>query len=227
MIWTAAPLIAAALAMGLAATPHCALMCGAPCAALTRGCGRSQGAFHGGRLLGYASAGALAAASVAMLGDWTQAAPALRPLWLGLHLALLGLGLWWVLTGRQPAALQRGGAVPVQGVGNVARPWRSGLAGLGWVAWPCAALQAALLLAALASTPLGGAAVMAAFAVASAPGVAVAPWLWRRASRLTGTSTAAVRQWGLRLAGFGLGGASAWALWHGAHAMSLVAWCGL
>ena len=83
------PLIFAGLAMGLAATPHCAAMCGAPCAALTGGCSRNTTGFHAGRLLGYMAGGAVAASSVALLGAWSQAAPALRPLWTALHLALL------------------------------------------------------------------------------------------------------------------------------------------
>jgi len=81
------PLVLAGLAMGVAATPHCAVMCGAPCAALTQGCARSSAGFHAGRLLGYMAAGAVAASSVAALGTWSTAAPALRPLWVLLQLA--------------------------------------------------------------------------------------------------------------------------------------------
>ncbi|MBC7941790.1 MAG: sulfite exporter TauE/SafE family protein, partial [Chitinophagaceae bacterium] len=88
-----AALILAGLAMGVASSPHCAAMCGAPCAALTNGCKRSAAGFHAGRLVGYMAAGAVAASSVALLGSWSQAAPALRPLWALLHLAFLALGL--------------------------------------------------------------------------------------------------------------------------------------
>jgi len=56
-----APLILAGLAMGVAASPHCVVMCGAPCAALTQGSARSSAGFHVGRVLGYAAGGALAA----------------------------------------------------------------------------------------------------------------------------------------------------------------------
>ena len=90
------PLIVAGLAAGVAASPHCATMCAAPCAALTGGCQRNAGGFHVGRLLGYMAGGALAATSVAALGAWSQTAPALRPVWTALHLALLALGLWWL-----------------------------------------------------------------------------------------------------------------------------------
>ncbi len=217
------PLILAGLALGLATTPHCAAMCGAPCAALTHGSGRSASGFHAGRVIGYAAGGALAAGSVSMLGAWSQAAPALRPLWTLLHLGLLALGLWWVATGRQPVMLRGAGivttplAVPVRVVRRNTQVARAGLAGLGWVAWPCAALQGALMLAALAGSPQGGALVMVAFALASAPGLAMAPWLWARwrAARGGGASAQQVSALGIRVAGAGLALVSGWALTHG------------
>ena len=185
-----AALVLAGLAMGVAASPHCAAMCGAPCAALTGGCARNATGFHAGRLLGYMAGGAVAAGSVAALGAWSQAAPALRPLWSLLHLGLLALGLWWLAAGRQPDWMKRDSAVPVRIVGRPARPLRAGLAGLAWVAWPCGALQAALLLAALATSPAGGALVMAAFALASMPALALAPWIWGRWQAARGSAVA-------------------------------------
>jgi len=74
------PLVFAGLALGVAATPHCTLMCGAPCASLTQGCSRSAAGFHLGRLVGYMAAGALAAGSVAVFGAWGASASVLRPL---------------------------------------------------------------------------------------------------------------------------------------------------
>jgi sulfite exporter TauE/SafE len=221
------PLVLAGLALGVAATPHCAVMCGAPCAALTQGCARSTGGFHAGRLIGYTAAGALAASSVAALGAWSQAAPALRPLWTLLHLAFLGLGLWWMLTGRQPAWMRRSGAVPVRVVGRRAHALRASLAGLAWVAWPCAALQGALLLAALGSDALDGALVMAAFVLGSTPGLAAAPWAWARWQARRGLSAAAPAQvaaLGFRIAGGALAVASGWALTQGIWAR-FAAWC--
>jgi len=222
------PLILAGLAMGVAATPHCAVMCGAPCAAMTQGCTRNASGFHAGRLFGYMAAGAVAASSVAALGTWSQAAPALRPLWTMLHLAFLALGLWWLVTGRQPLWMRRSAAVsvPVRMVGRRARPLRAGLAGLAWVAWPCAALQGALLLAALANTALGGALVMGAFALASLPALAAAPWAWARWQRRRGGALAPgqVAVLGFRVAGIGLVVVSGWALTHGLW-LRVAAWC--
>lgn len=223
MAW---PLVIAGFALGIAATPHCAVMCGAPCAALTQGCGRSVGGFHVGRLIGYMAAGAVAASSVAALGAWSQAAPALRPLWTLLHLAFFGLGLWWLLTGRQPAWMRRSGAVPVRVVGRRARTVRATLAGLAWVAWPCAALQGALLLAALGSNATDGALVMGAFTVGSMPGLAAAPWAWARWQSLRGTAAvpAHLAVLGFRVAGAALVIASGWALTHGLWER-VAAWC--
>lgn len=222
------PLVLAGLALGVAASPHCALMCGAPCAALTAGCRRNASGFHLGRLAGYMAGGALAAISVEALGQWGRAMPALRPLWTLLHLGLLALGLWWLATGRQPAWMARraGAAVPVRVVGQRTRPLRATLAGLAWVAWPCVALQAALLLAALASSAPGGAAVMAAFALGSMPALALTPWVWGRwqawqGSAASPTQMAAI---GLRVAGGAMVLASGWALTHGLW-QRFAAWC--
>ncbi len=222
-----AGLVAAGLAMGAAASPHCVTMCGGPCAGLTSGCRSNATGFHLGRTLGYMAGGAVAASSVAALGVWSQAAPVLRPLWMLLHLALLALGMWWLLRGRQPAFMQRDNAVPVRFVGRPKRPLRAALAGLAWVAWPCGALQAALLLSAMASGPVGGALVMGAFALGSMPALAAAPWAWARwqASRAGASASAIdVGALGLRVAGAGLVLSSGWALTHGLW-QRVAAWC--
>jgi sulfite exporter TauE/SafE len=212
--------------MGVAASPHCVAMCGGPCAALTGGCARNASGLHVGRVLGYMAGGAVAASSVAALGAWSQAAPALRPVWTLLHLALLALGLWWLATGRQPAWMKRGGAVPVRIVGRRQRPLRSTLLGLAWVAWPCGALQAALLLSSMASSAQGGALVMAGFAVGSMPALVVGPWMWARwrAGRDGSASAGDAAMLGFRVAGAGLVMGSGWALTHGLWER-LAAWC--
>ncbi len=220
------PLILAGLAMGVAASPHCLAMCGAPCAALTGGCTRNAAGFQAGRLLGYMAGGTVAAGSVAALGHWSQAAPALRPLWTLLHLGFLALGLWWLVNGRQPAWMARGTALPVRVVARRGRPLRSGLAGLAWVAWPCAALQAALAVSALASSAAGGALVMAAFALGSLPALAFAPWVWGRwrARGAAVLSAEAAGRLGLRIGGAGLVLGSGWALGHGIWER-VAGWC--
>ncbi|MGN6529959.1 MAG: urease accessory protein UreH domain-containing protein [Burkholderiaceae bacterium] len=210
-----AALVAAGLALGAAAAPHCALMCGAPCAAVTRGRARDTALFHAGRLAGYAAGGAVAGGATAWLGAWTQATPWLAPLWTLLQLAFLGLGLWWLATGRMPARLLRDGASPT--VVRACSPWRATGAGLAWVAWPCGVLQGALLLAALGGGAAGGAAVMAAFALASGPALVAAPALWSAWRRIAGRGQAEVRALGYRVAGAALSVTAAIALTHALH----------
>ena len=226
-------LAASAALMGLAGIPHCLAMCGA-CSSVAGG--RAPRVFHLGRLLGYAAAGAVVAASVQLLGQLGQTSALLRPLWVLVHVAafLLGLALLW--RGRQPAWLENLGqagarqlAVPTAALrgGGVAlaAPARAGLAGLAWVAWPCGLLQSALLVAALASGPLQGGAVMASFALTSGAGLALGPWLLSRL-RLNSTGGASGSRLPVRLGGFGLAAASGWALSHGLWAQ-IAAVCGL
>ncbi len=211
-----ASLIAAAALMGLAGSPHCAAMCGAPCAAVVgRGHGAmgAAGGFHLGRTVGYAAAGAVVASSVEALGALGQAAPMLRPLWTLLHVAAFALGVWLLATGRQPRWLE--GRAPLPAVAapggwqRMAAPLRAGGAGLLWVGWPCGLLQSAMLVAALAGGAAGGAMAMAAFATASSIGLWAAPALWRRFGAAGQGRLAA------RIAGALLAGASGWALGHG------------
>ncbi len=216
----------AALAMGVAGTPHCALMCGAPCAAVVaagpgrpgtrRDTWRAWSAWFAGRWLGYTAAGALVAGSLGWLQAAREAAPLLRGLWLLLHGVAAGVGLWMLVRGAMPAwpawhsglpvvpVLRLAGSGP-QRSGPRAVALRAGAAGLAWAAWPCGLLQSALLLAALASGAAGGALVMAAFATTSGVAVLAAPLLLRAAAGLR--QAAAIRAAGAVLvlsAGFAL-----------------------
>lgn len=215
-------LFLSALALGLAGAPHCAVMCGAACTAVVRrgGAGTQLG-FQFARLAGYALAGALVASSVGLLASLGQWSPALRPLWTLAHAAALGLGLWLLWHGRQPAWLehlgrgaQRTGPAPdAAGWQRMQGPARAAAAGSLWVAWPCGLLQSALVVAALANTAAGGAAVMAGFALTSGLGLVAGPVLWQRLGG--GTLSAGATQWATRAAGALLAAASGWALAHG------------
>ncbi len=221
-----AALVLTALLMGLAGSVHCVAMCGATSAAAVGTCaaGRPREAwpaFHLGRLAGYALAGAIAAASVGALARWSAWSPALRPLWTLLHVAALALGLWLLVRGRQPEWLERMGRAaprPAQLAGGWQRvqgPIKAGTTGLAWVAWPCGLLQSALVVAALANSAWGGAVVMGAFAIASAPALGLAPWLWLRWQGRGGPAMSGqVNAWAIRLAGGLLAAASAWAIGH-------------
>lgn len=163
-------------------------MCAAPCAAVSGGRGAASTlAFHLARVTGYATAGAVVASSVGALAALSQWTPALRPLWVLLHVALLSLGLWMAVVGRQPAWMGRLGRLPqpapvANGAGwsPLRGPLQAATAGGLWVAWPCGLLQSALLVASLTSGAAAGAGAMALFAVASSGGLIAAPWLWRR-----------------------------------------------
>lgn len=226
-------LLISAVLMGLAGTPHCLAMCGAACTAATGG-GRAGAlwAFHGGRLVAYAAAGAVAAGSVGALASLGQAVAALRPLWTLVHIAALTLGLFLVWQGRQPAWMERLGHERAHSVEHragerwqvLSGPTRSAGLGLAWVAWPCGLLQSALLVAGLANTAAGGALVMASFAMASAAGLIVGPALWRQLARGQGNSTWASGAMAVRVAGAALALASAWALGHGLWTR-FAAWC--
>ena len=113
----------------------------------------------------------------------------------------------WIVRGAAAA----GGPAPTASRGG----WRAAAIGLGWAAWPCGWLYAALVLAALAGGPAGGAAVMAAFALGGGLALRFGRGLWRRAA-----DSAA---W-VRLAGALLAAASAWALWQRLSAAG-AAWC--
>ena len=236
-------LVLTAFLMGLAGAPHCAAMCGPSCAAVLGSCGARSGTagamaastvtFHAFRVTSYALAGAVAATGVGLLAWAGQAAPWVRPLWTMLHVAALALGLWLAITGQQPAFMAKVGktrvnppapervqvvpgaslALPLRRT-FAAGPLAAASAGSLWVIWPCGLLQSALVVSGLANTPLAGACVMAAFALASSLGLLWLPQLWHWWAQRQGTS--ASRAWlergVVRLAGGLLALGSVWAL---------------
>ena len=230
-----AALVTSALLMGLAGGPHCAAMCGAAHGAIAHQGGqarfaRTMLALQAGRLLGYAIAGAVVAASVAGLGALREVAPIVRPLWTLAHVGAIALGLWLAWKARAPAWLSVAGqpaqrllnAQPIRVFRKLPVSARAGLAGVCWAAVPCGLLQSALLVAALASGPLQGATVMAAFAVASAVGLWLGPRLWLLLRWPGGPDLAASAS--IRLAGVLLAGSSLFALSHGLGP-AMVQWC--
>ena len=218
---TSASLIAAAALAGLAGSPHCVAMCGAACAGIGGGAARRSLAFQAGRLAGYALLGAATAASAATL-QWTLAhTPLVKPFWAMFHVAVLLLGASLVWLGAQPAMLERGAeqvwrALRIRTLGLDTARWPL-LAGALWALLPCGLLYSALMLAALADSAAGGAAVMASFALASGLGLQFGAALWCRTRASTG-------RWGVRVAGIALVAASAWALGQGLQ-HEIAAWC--
>lgn len=220
-------LISVAL-MALAGIPHCAVMCGPACTAIAGSSSHAWThatvALHAGRVLSYGVAGAVVAGGVSLLGALSTTQPLLRPLWTLVHAAALGLGLWLLLTGKQPAWLERLGRDALQGKVGAARAdgvqvvqWRRPARALGagalWAAWPCGLLQSAIVVAALANTAASGFVIMATFGAVTALGLFAGPVLWLR---LAGgrSANAAGAVWAVRVAGLALAAASAWAMGH-------------
>lgn len=216
-------LILSAALLGLAGAAHCTAMCGAAGAGVVRACSgghavQGWAAFLSGRTLGYALGGAVAASAVSLLAVLGESAGLLRGLWALFHTAAFGLGLWLLITARQPAWLKQIGRAPAVpaagGWQRVQGPLRAGGAGLAWLGWPCGLLQSALVVAALANTAAVGSLVMVSFALTSSLGLVAVPVV---ASRGVGGRLALLQSpaWAVRLAGLALAGASAWALGHG------------
>jgi len=195
-----------ALLMGLAGGPHCVAMCGAACAGISQASGAHKTAalwfFQFGRIIGYGVLGGLAAASLQGLGWLTVQSAALRPVWLESAARKV-----WMRT--RAFAANRGRGAPL-------------VIGMAWALLPCGLLYSALLVAALAGGPVGGAMVMALFAAGTSVTMVIGPWLWLR---LSGSSARlGSGQWGIRLAGAALAASSGWALWM-ALAHNTAPWC--
>ena len=213
-------LAATALLMGLAGGPHCVAMCGAACAGLGRTqpnqSNRALWTFQLGRLLGYSAMGALAAASMQGLGWLSVHSAALRPVWTLFHVAAAMLGLMLMWQARQPVWLENSARKVWHGVRSMTGQLKggaalapSGLLGFLWALLPCGLLYSALLVAAMTSSVLQGAGVMALFALGSGVSLMAGPWLLLR---LRGQGSG---QWAIRIAGLALLASSVWALWMG------------
>lgn len=186
-------LMLTAFLMGAGGMAHCAAMCGTACAAaFPRGVPLLALL---GRCVGYTALGAVAALSAGLVAQWGRQAAILQPFWLLAQAAAVVMGCWLLFTGRVPAVLDQWGQGAYwrlrgrvrRAVGDHPasrwRPWWPLLAGVAWAALPCGLLYAALMVAALASTPWGGGLVMLSFALPSAVGVWAAPALLARLSR--------------------------------------------
>lgn len=209
-------LAATALLMGLAGGPHCVAMCGAACAGIGRSSAgtntRSMWIFQAGRVLGYSALGAVAAASMQGLGWLSVHSAALRPVWTLFHVAAALLGLMLLWQARQPVWLEDGARKVWSRVRSVTKGSAGAaplLLGVLWSLLPCGLLYSALLVAALTSSALEGAAIMALFALGSSISLMAGPWLWLRL-RKPGSG-----RWAIRLAGLALLATSLWALWMG------------
>jgi uncharacterized protein len=215
-----------ALLMGLAGGPHCAAMCGAACAGVTRMGGRSarrsMGAFQVGRLVGYAALGAVAAGAAQSFAWLSEQTELLRPVWTVFHLAVLAWGLTLLALARQPAWAQQAGLAAWGRVRPLAQR-SGGVCGAGalWTFMPCGLLYSAVLVASLSGGPLDGALSMALFAAGSSLGLIVGP---RLLARIRAAGNGVRQDWGTRVAGALLAATAAFALWMDLAARIAI-WC--
>jgi sulfite exporter TauE/SafE len=236
-------LVLSAFAMGLAGGPHCAAMCGAACAGLARPAPSVQGvrfahaenrrlqarppwAFHLGRLAGYSTAGAVAAAAMDTFAWLTSGTAALQPVWTLLHVAMLLWGITLLVLARQPVWATAAGRGVWARVRDAAQGRRGQFAlGVAWTLLPCGLLYSALLLAALSGGPLQGALAMALFALGSGAWLVLGPWLVLRLQANANANANAWRErWGTRAAGALLAAAAVAALWMDT-AERIAQWC--
>lgn len=159
---------------GLAASPHCGLMCG-PLQQLglrrldTAGRTRMLLALHAGRVAGYAAMGALSGA-LGLLVLRELPSPRLGLALQAFAAVLLIAFAVRVWQQRLPACCQTPRRLQAAGT---ARGLASGLA---WALMPCAPLYLALGAAAISGSALQGAALLAAFALGTMPLLAASAW---------------------------------------------------
>lgn len=160
---------------GLAASPHCSVMCGPLQIWQLRGSANRRvalGWVHAGRVLGYSLLGSVAGAIGAQgltwlplerYGVWIQVAAALV-------LVVLGLRYW-----RRPSPACHAGQGCTAAARAKPRPQGPRLLarGLTWALLPCAALYAVLFLAMLSASAVYGGLLLAAFGLGTVPVLAV------------------------------------------------------
>ena len=217
-------LLTAAL-MGVVGGPHCLAMCGAPCLGISRWTPeqpwRSLLLFQAGRLIGYASLGALAAASMSSLAWLSVQSAAFRPLWTMVHVMAVLLGLLLVWRADQPLWLNQTAQRLWQRVASPSKRqafqqhvWGALALGMVWALLPCGLLYSALLVALFSGSPGQGALVMMAFAISGGVMLTMGPLLWLKLQQ-HGSVSARWSSMGTRLAGLTLSATAAWGLWMG------------
>lgn len=207
------PLVLTTLFMGLAGGPHCIAMCGAACASLQKGQGGAYDLwkFQFGRLIGYASLGAVAAGSVKSLVWFSEQTLALHPLWTFFHVLVFSWGLLLLFYAQQPAWADNFGRQIWARVRKLSYlPGGTIITGMLWALMPCGLLYSALLIASLNANPINGALSMATFAIGTSVSLMAGPWLWLRLKNGVSWLNESIS---MRIAGLLLSGVAGWAIW--------------
>ena len=121
--------------------------------------------FQAGRVLGYTLLGAMAGTVGAQLLAAASWQPLFESIWAGMNALLVLLGLCLLVLGREPRWLGMLGSHLASRAPLAPKRRTEWLRGMLWALLPCGLLYTALGTAILAATPLGAAAVMAAFAI--------------------------------------------------------------
>jgi uncharacterized protein len=207
------PLVLTTFFMGLAGGPHCIAMCGAACAGFQKGQGGTSRLvkFHIGRLIGYASLGAIAAYSVKSLAWFSSQTLALHPIWTFFHVLVFCWGLMLLTYARQPTWADNVGQSIWSRVRQLSSlPGGVLMTGMLWALMPCGLLYSGLLVASLNANALNGALSMATFAIGTSVSLMLGPILWHKLKKggnwLNDTSS-------MRLAGMLLAAVAGWAVW--------------
>lgn len=210
--------------MGVAGGPHCLAMCGAPCTAIhkTQSGNYSLWKFQAGRLIGYASLGAIAASSVKSLAWFSSQTLALHPLWTFFHVLIFSWGLVLFAYARQPMWADKFSRQIWKKVNEFSKVTGSVMVtGIFWAFMPCGLLYSALLVASLSTTALNGALSMATFAIGSSISLILGPWIWlkmQRGGQYINESAS------MRIAGLLLSATAGWAIWMDLM-KSIKIWC--
>lgn len=173
-------LLATALVAGLLGGVHCAGMCGGIVASLAAGSSgpllARQLLFNAGRISSYAVAGA----AVGFVGGLAQlAGPALFVqvlLFAAANVLMIFLGFYVAGWGSVVLRIERFGSIAWNAIKPLARrflpidtPGKALVAGALWGWVPCGLVYSMLALSLASGSPLGGAAVMAAFGLGTLP----------------------------------------------------------
>jgi sulfite exporter TauE/SafE len=207
------PLVLTTLFMGLAGGPHCIAMCGAACASIQKG---QSGAydlwkFQAGRLIGYASLGAVAAGSVKSLVWFSEQTLVLHPLWTFFHVLVFSWGLMLFFYARQPAWADHFGRQVWTHVRQLSHlPGGIIVTGILWALMPCGLLYSALLVASLNANPVNGALSMATFAIGTSVSLMAGPWVWLKLKNGFRWLNESIS---MRIAGLLLSVVAGWAIW--------------
>lgn len=127
--------------------------------------------FQAGRVLGYTLLGAMAGTVGAQLLAAASWQPLFESIWAGMNALLVLLGLCLLVLGREPRWLGMLGSHLASRAPLAPKRRTEWLRGMLWALLPCGLLYTALGTAILAATPLGAAAVMAAFAIGTNVGL--------------------------------------------------------